>query len=252
MKRPDFLIIGAHRSGTTSLYNYLTAHSKVLRARSKEIHFFDNYFKKGIKWYFSNFSKNKGTLTGEATPNYLWHPLVPKRVKTYLPEIKLIVILRNPIDRAYSHYQRNIYDSPRNWSFKEALKFERENVTKELELLRTNSNRHSRNFTLMAFLTIGKYEEQLKRWFNFFSREQFLILSFEEFFRGEREFKKLLSFLELGEEIPRILKEGKKFHKGGPSSYPPMLKEERKKLRKFFKPYNEKLYQLLGKDFGWD
>ena len=91
----DFLIIGAQRSGTTSLYNYLIKHPKILSATKKEIHFFDRYFKKGFNWYESHFlPKKKGYLRGEATPYYLYHPLSSERIFKVFPDVKLIIILR--------------------------------------------------------------------------------------------------------------------------------------------------------------
>src|SRR2546423_13513556 len=112
---PDFLIIGGQKCGTTSLYYYLIEHPNIAPAVRKQMHFFDNRFKKGFGWYKSNFptifSKWYKTflhkqkfVSGEATPYYLFHPLAASRVHQFLPDVKLIVLLRNPVNRAYSHY----------------------------------------------------------------------------------------------------------------------------------------------------
>ena len=112
---PDFLISGAQRGGTTSLYNYLQAHPCFELPTTKELHFFDRKFHRGLAWYRAHFPtylekcfaqriQGRAFLTGEATPNYLFHPLVSRRVAEVLPRVKLIVLLRNPVDRAFSHY----------------------------------------------------------------------------------------------------------------------------------------------------
>src|SRR5947208_4822180 len=112
---PDFLVIGAQRGGTTSLYHYLQAHPCIKLANTKDTHFFDKKYNKGLTWYRGHFPiwlekayaqqvRRQTFVMGEASPSYLFHPHVPKRVKQALPHVKLIVLLRNPVDRAYSQY----------------------------------------------------------------------------------------------------------------------------------------------------
>ena len=106
MQGPDFIIIGAQRSGTTSLYNYLIEHQNIKSTSQKEIHYFDNNYDKGLTWYSKKFpSIRKGIeITGEASPYYIFHPHAVNRISKDFPNVKLIVLLRNPIERAYSHY----------------------------------------------------------------------------------------------------------------------------------------------------
>src|SRR5437764_5111475 len=112
---PDFLIIGTQRGGTTSLYHYLKTHPCVQLANTKDTHFFDKKFNKGLSWYRGHFPTRLGKyytqrvrqqpfVTGEASPSYLFHPHAPGRVAQLLPSARLIVLLRNPVDRAYSQY----------------------------------------------------------------------------------------------------------------------------------------------------
>jgi hypothetical protein len=112
---PNFIIIGSARSGTTSLYNYLVQHPGIAPALRKEVHFFDYNYQRGCSWYQGQFPTHpymhymqtihrQAMITGEASPYYLFHPYVPQRVAQLLPEIKLIALLRNPIERAFSHY----------------------------------------------------------------------------------------------------------------------------------------------------
>src|SRR5579863_6754349 len=113
---PDFMIIGTQKGGTTSLYNYLIDHPNISSIFKKEPHFFDFNFYKGVSWYRAHFPSllekyyservhGQKFITGEASPYYLYHPLVPQRIKETMPTAytKFIVLLRNPIDRAYSH-----------------------------------------------------------------------------------------------------------------------------------------------------
>ena len=121
---PDFIIIGAQKSGTTSLYRFIVKHPAIAPATKKEVHYFSIWYKFGELWYRSHFPTNlsrynfykrtnQKLLSGEASPVYLFYPVVPGRMKELLPDVKLIVILRNPVDRAYSHYHHSL-DSMRN------------------------------------------------------------------------------------------------------------------------------------------
>ena len=103
---PDFVIIGAQKSGTSSLYDFVVQHPAILPAAKKELHYFSLGYKKGEYWYRLRFPirASQKLLSGEASPIYLFYPMVPGRMKKLLPDVKLIVILRNPVDRAYSHY----------------------------------------------------------------------------------------------------------------------------------------------------
>ena len=104
---PSFLILGAQKAGTSSLYNYLRQHPSLRLPQKKEMHFFDLYYMRGLKWYarqFPAFVFNRTKKTGEATPYYLFHPAVAERVATALPNVKLIALLRDPTVRAFAHF----------------------------------------------------------------------------------------------------------------------------------------------------
>jgi hypothetical protein len=106
---PAFIIVGTQKGGTSSLYSYLCTHPEVWPATKKEVHFFDNHFSETEEWYRSHFPsrlklKLTGRITGEASPYYLFHPLAPRRMADVAPKAKLIMLLRNPVKRAISHY----------------------------------------------------------------------------------------------------------------------------------------------------
>src|SRR5207248_7427804 len=134
---PDFLIIGTQRGGTTSLYRYLKAHPCIGATSNKDLHFFDRRFHKGLSWYRSHFPtklekayaeqlRRLTLVTGEASPSYLFHPHAPKRVAQVLPHVKLIVLLRNPVSRAYSQYHHAVELGFETLSFAEAIEAEEE------------------------------------------------------------------------------------------------------------------------------
>ena len=141
---PDFVIIGAHKSGTTSLYDFITQHPSIESASEKEPCYFSTKYKFGSLWYRSNFptelskyllAKKDGKFyTGEATTSYLFHPSSAYRMKKMLPNIKLIVILRNPVDRAYSNYNYSVKYNKETLSFMKGIELEEERCCKERDI----------------------------------------------------------------------------------------------------------------------
>ena len=141
---PDFVIIGAMKSGTTSLYDFVVRHPAITPASRKEVQYFSFWHDLGKLWYRSNFPTDlsrrrfykktgQNLLSGEASPDYLFHPEVPGRMKELLPDVKLIVILRNPVDRAYSHYHHRLSRKMLTQSFEKILGLEAHDQTEETE-----------------------------------------------------------------------------------------------------------------------
>ena len=238
MPDPDFIIIGAPRCGTSVFYRLLCRHPKIKYVPKKEIHFFDWNHERGLEWYLSQFGHvPEERIVGEATPRYLAHPEVPERMVRVLPDVKLIVLLRNPVDRAYSHYhllrRRGLEEE-----FEAVLETER-------GWLEENSLEDPSAPTNL--LTTGIYVEHLKRWHRHYPREQLLVLKSEDFYaRPRRALSTTREFLGLPEHrfnlrIRRARHE-----------YAPMNPETRKELVRFFRPYNEELYDYLGRSFGWE
>ena len=243
---PDFLIIGAMKSGTSSLYRNLVNHPQIVSATKKEVHFFDKKYDQGLEWYLSHFpmlgENKKYYVTGEASPRYLIHPDAPKNAYDTLPQAKLIAILRNPVDRAYSHYHHMARKGKEPLSFEEAVNRELEQLSQQMEQVLENYKTIS-----SSYLTRGIYADQFKRWMQFFPKEQFLILKSEDFFADPQSiFKQVTDFLNIPEWD---FLEQKQWNVG---QYDKMDVQLRKQLQTFFKPHNERLYELLGRDFGWD
>ena len=255
---PDFLIIGAARSGTTSLYEYLIQHPSVIPGIGKEVYYFDKEYAKGINWYRSFFpTKNKKLniekqlqtkcITGEATPRYLYHPHSPKRVFEILPNVKLIVLLRNPVDRSYSHYQMEVSSGNEELTFEEAIEQEEDRINDDMKKMEQDENYYSVNFYRKSYITRGKYVQQLKRWLKFFPKDQILILKSEDLYsEPSKIYNQVLNFLNLP------LHEIDSFKPHRMRKYTQIKPETRKKLEDYFKPYNRELYVLLNRDFGWE
>jgi len=246
----DYILIGAQRCGTTSLYNNLILHPQIEPAAQKEVHFFDINFQKGVDWYLEQFpsisdsDQKKERITGEASPYYIFHPLAPKRISDICPKVKLILILRNPVDRTYSHYQHEIRLGYESLTFEEALEAEPKKLKGQEDIILNGG--YSLAHQHFSYLARGIYVDQLKFWHKFFGKEQFLILKSEDFFSNHKKtLNKVFDFL----EIPHFeIHEFKIFQ---PPKFPEMKGDTKKFLINYFKPHNEKLYEYLGRDFEW-
>lgn len=257
---PDFLIIGAQKAGTTSLFQDLLSHPCIGQPSEKEVHYFDypENFKRGILWYRSHFPlmihkyysaiiQKSLFVTGESSPYYLFHPHVPKRAAQILPDVKLIILLRNPADRAFSHYQHEISSSNESLSFEEAIQGREQELEIEIQRMHQDENYYSRSHQCYSYLLRGIYWKQLQHWFSLFPREQFLILNSESYFHEPaQEYRRVIQFLGLPEYA---LKRFKKVNQGNYTSS--LSKGMRAHLNEFYKPHNEKLYECLGKRFPW-
>jgi len=233
------------RGGTTSLYAYLTDSPDVVGALRKEIHFFDLNYSKGWTWYLAHFpiQSSRSFLTGEASPNYIFYAEAVQRIVEGLPEVKLIALLRNPVDRAYSDYQVAVVSGYETLPFEDALNRECKVHGDEWEIkdVRERSAFERNHF---SYLSRGIYVDQLKLWTKAVPRNRLLVLKSESFFNAPGNvLSQVREFLGLS-AIDR-----KTFKIYNETQYEPMSAGIRTRLRAFFEPYNEQLSQLLGMDF---
>jgi len=256
---PDFIIFGVSRSGTTSLYQYLSQHPNIEPCVVKEPHFFDQYYHRGINWYKMNFPskwqkfiftkiKSKKFITGEASGAYLQNPHAPKRIHNLNPNMKLILLLRNPVDRAFSHYKRKWKNGSEKLSFEEVIDQEQSRIEGEQEKMEKNEKYYSHTYHRLSYITTGLYVIRLKRWLKYFSMKQILVLQNEEFLREpQKVYDKTLEFLDLPKwKLPTF----EKFSKQRLSM--DMNPKTREKLLEYCRPFNKELYSLIGKKFDWD
>ena len=249
---PSVLIIGTQKGGTTSLFNYMVQHPAVLAPLSKEVHYFDLNYQRGPTWYRARFPYTYQLRTGtsitlDASPYYLVHPLVPQRAARQLPDVKLIALLRDPVDRAFSHYQHEIRGGRESLSFPDAVAAEAERLAGEEERLRDGPDYYSYNHHRYSYLLRGQYIEQLRRWMEHFPRAQLLVLQSEWLFSDPAAASSAVyQFLGLA---PHRLQHYKPFLQGRYEREMPA--GLRASLAAHFEPYNRQLYQWLGQEYDW-
>ncbi|MDC1505116.1 sulfotransferase domain-containing protein [Winogradskyella sp.] len=189
----NFYCVGAQKAGTTTLHDILNQHPDIFLPKTKEAHFFDEdeKFEKGLEWYentFFNESSNEKIL-GSCNPEYMYFEEVPKRIfESFGGDVKLIFILRNPADRAYSHYLMSKRRCIEELSFTVALKQEKSRINKDYF-----------NKTNFSYASRGFYSEQIKRYLNYFPKENMMFIRFEDDFikNKNKTINEIISFLDL-------------------------------------------------------
>lgn len=252
---PDFILIGAQKCGSTSFYDYMLEHPKVFSSSRKAPRFFDLYYHKGINYYrayfpyywklFPNHTLDRRIRVGEETQDYILHPLAPERMAMHLPDVKLIVLLRDPVDRAYSHWNHRRRLGKEPLSFEEAIAVEDEKIQPYFDHLDEPDYPHY-DYLNSSYKKRGLYAEQLERWFEHFPREQFYIQSSEKFFAETKEvFNDILDFLDLP------FYDLQNYKNSNPGDYDDLNPDTRAQLVDYFREPNQRLYDMLGVDYGW-
>lgn len=249
---PHFLIIGTQKGGTTTLYDDLTRHPHVLPAYEKEVHYFDHHYRRGPAWYRRHFPlrstlDRRHAVTGEASPSYLYHPHAPRRIAADLPEVKMVVLLRDPVRRAVSQYWHMLRVGKETLPMAEAFRREPERLAGEHERILRDEHYFSRVYHTQSYRNRGLYADQLERYLVHFDRGQLLLLPSEEFFRDRQgTYDRVLDFLGLEPyTLPPLPARNKGEYKG---ETPTSVRDE---LAAFFRPHNERLFELLGVDTPW-
>lgn len=266
--RPDFLIIGVQKAGTTALHSYLNMHPSLVGSKPKETYYFttDSKFSLGNKWYENHFKSPRALFSNalffEATPDYIYRSYVPERIRDYDKKLKFIVILREPVSRAYSnwhiHFLRKQKDSSMRF-FMEHHGFINDNekgsydqlyelgdvpsfedcVYHELQKINVNSELEE-----PAFVRKGLYINQIERFYQYFKPEQFLFIGTRELEKDIiKTLNKVLKFLGLDDydwDLDLLIPKNRKI-------YSTTMKPETKiLLEQFYLPYNQKLFSKIG------
>jgi hypothetical protein len=238
---PDFVIIGAQRSGTTSLYSWLCSHPDIDPATRKELHYFDTQYGRGERWYRSQFPiRRRGRLAGESTPYLLFHPLAPRRAAQDLPDsTRFIVLLRDPVERALSHYWLSCSQDHETEPLARAIDLEEDRLRGETELILSGgvSTPHRR----FSYVARGEYAGQLRRWFSEIPRERFLVLESERLFTGPST-GRVTEWLGLPPN-PLPFPASNHAERTGESDE---VEAVVARLRLHFVPHNQELFELLG------
>lgn len=252
---PSFIIIGAQKAGTTSLFNYLGQHPDIFPSFTKEVHFFDggmkpevDTFALGESWYRAHFPAvgelGDHRVAFEASPLYIFNPLVPGRIADLVPQVKLIAVLRDPVDRAISHYFHERRGNREHLTIDEALRAEEDRLA---PILRSRDYKNE-VFINHSYKARGRYGEQLERFFARFERENILIIDSDELFsRPGDVLRQIFGFVGVDEDFQvRNLK---------PLNVGSYRGDEEAKVREFleeyFQPHNEFLYDLIERKLSW-
>lgn len=261
MPLPDFIIVGAHKCGSSTLYRYLWRHGKIDTPES-EVHFFDENWHKGIEWYRNQFpSRGNRDLLGEKTPAYSYLPAMPERINDVVPEAKLVWIFRDPIERAYSNYWHSVRAGLDPLGFDEALRREEQRLEESL---------------WYGYARRGRYAEQVERFLEYYDRSSMYFALFEELIEEPKSvLVDLLTFLgvDASQEIARppiranpsynyhskwvqyaarrLFGRGRfpfrivsRLNQKSTPGYPPMSDEARSYLRDYFREPNRQLAEL--------
>ena len=201
MSLPNFMCLGAAKSGTTTLYDILRQHPDIYIPSFKEPHFFDipENFVNGLQWYQKTyFKKADKKIIADFTPSYFFAKDSPKRIFESLGgEIKFLVVVRHPVERAYSHYLHSKRDSHEPESFNKALKLEFKRLNQHL------AQSDYLSYLRHSYIHQGLYSKMLERYLQYFRLENFLFISFEDEFLKDTDvtIKKILDFLEIDSTI---------------------------------------------------
>ncbi|MEQ9552860.1 MAG: sulfotransferase domain-containing protein [Coleofasciculus sp. G3-WIS-01] len=253
---PDFLIVGVQRSATTSLYHYLTKHPQILVTHNwRETYYFDNpeNYSKGFGWYLSHFPSKLGKnkkLTFEASPSYIYHPHIPKLIKQDLRTIKMIAILRNPVDRAYSAWQ--MYHSYSSLPHKHLRERADERTFTEAIEQEFNPESNTAKYPY-NYINRGKYVQQLENYYNYFDKDKILVLNFAAFSNDlGSSLNQVCEFLNIEHFYQEAIQQFQK-EKYAAAKYVSSSDDDQvlDRLKDYFAPYNEKLYTLLGHRYDW-
>jgi hypothetical protein len=262
---PDFLIIGAQKAGTTSLYAYLCAHPDVRAAGRKEVHYFDLGFiagdERGEAWYRSMFPLRtrlalerrrvgRPVLTGEASPYYLFHPVAPERAAALVPAARLLVLVRDPVERAWSHYRHEVAAGREPLDFAAALDAEPMRLAgADDDLRRGVDSAAARSHRRHSYAGRGRYAEQLSAWLDHYPREQVHVMLAEELFATPSPvWRSAVEFVGLAPAAPPAFEV---HNPGGSSSGQAMDPACRARLEEAFKAPNAELADLLGRRLPW-
>ena len=228
---PGLIIIGGMKCGTSSLFNYLNQHPQLFGSKYKEVGYFcrDEFYSQGEKWYRTHFPRVEdmpdGSLAFDATPDYLLYPEAPARIAELLPDVKLIALLRNPTERAISHYFHNIKKGREKEEILDAMKFEQ-----------------------AVYKRRSMYKEQIERYYKLFGADNIKIIQSEEFFEDPaRTLRNIFLFLGVDQDVeisdlsPRQVGFNREAVRGEVHEY----------LNDYFEPFNRELFDYIGKEFQW-
>lgn len=255
---PAFVVAGAQRAGTTSLYRALMSHPLVLPPNyHKGVNYFDINYDRGLAWYQGHFPverlahlrtrRHGGTpVTFDPSGYYMFHPLAAERMALDLPSVKVVTMVRDPVDRAHSAHKHELARGFETEPFERALELEDARLAGEEARLRAEPGYHSFSHRHHAYVRRGQYAEQLARFLEVLPRGHLHVVESEKFFETpEEEYVKLLDFLGL----PVIFPPRFDRYNGRPRA--PMSEDTRERLYRHFESHDAALRDILGREPAW-
>lgn len=246
-RRPDFFIIGEMKSGTSSLFAYLRWHDKLIAPNRKEIHYFSVGHHLGPRWYRAHFpvDRRNGSITGEACPDYLFSPTAAQRIRSEFPNARLIALLREPVERALSHYFHEVRWGREYLPVMEALEVEEQRLAGADPATADGLE----TYLHASYKRRGCYAQQLEHYFSAFPREQILVLGSQRLFTSPGAvLNETLAFLNLSPiEVPP-----ERFEVRNPGTNREQVPAEvYDYLNRYYEEPNRRLNALLGHPLDW-
>lgn len=247
---PAFLVIGAQRCGTTSLFRALSDHPDVLRpTASKGIGYFDVNHHRGRRWYLGHFPLRlgrRGKVTFESSGYYSFHPAASSRIRSELPGVKVVLMVRNPVDRAHSAHRHELARGFESLEFVEAVDAEAGRLEGEEARLLTDPSYESFEHRHHAYLARGRYVEQVRRFVAELGRENVHLVDADRLFADpDAELSTLFAWLGLSAWLPES------FDQWNARPRDSMDPEVRRRLSEHFEPFDRELTEFLGRTPSW-
>ncbi len=254
---PDMLIVGGQRCGTTTLFKALAQHNGFMGPTlRKGVHYFDLHPEQSIDWYRAHFPTRGAVeaawregdgrvVVGESSPYYLWHPLTAARIARALPGVRVIALLRDPVERAYSAHAHELARGFETEPFERALELETERLAGEEERLRTQEAQRSLAHQHLAYVKRGEYIDQLERMSRAIGAENMLVLDSADFWAApERDWPRVTEFLGLSDQAVSLKRHNAR-------SRAPMGDALRAQLDAHYQPFDERLARWWGRVPSW-
>ena len=255
---PTFILVGAQRAGTTSLFRALVSHPLIHSASfHKGVNYFDVNYDRGLPWYRGHFptaaalrsrsrTASGDPITFEASGYYMFHPRAAERMARDLPDLRILAMLRDPVERAFSAHKHELARGYETEPFDVALQLEDARLAGEVERMLADPRYHSFSHRHHAYVRRGQYAEQLLRLRQFFPADRIHVIESESFFEHPEDvYGRVLDFLDLPASMPDRFDRWN----GRPSA--PMPESTRSRLREHFSSHDRTLATLLGREPAW-
>ncbi|MGL5866949.1 MAG: sulfotransferase family protein [Dermatophilaceae bacterium] len=247
---PGYLVVGTKRGGSTSLADWISRHPEVAPClSSKGTHYFDVNWRRGEAWFRSAFPKPAPgrAITGEASPYYMFHPLAPERIAATLPDVKLVVCLRDPVARAWSHHAYEVAHGREHLGFEDALDAEAARLHGEEERLREQPGYDSQHWRFHAYQRRGHYADQILELHRAVGPDRVLVVQSERLFADPQgELAAVWRFLGLAPFVPSEVRP-----QNANAPYGSMPEHLVARLQAYYRPHNDRLAAVPGVDVRW-